>query len=220
MTNIVAVGYITEGPTDNRFLGSIIQRSFEKIALDCRGQIDVLPAQEIKIEHEAFIPFVTNATVEAEKRGINILCIHTDSDHIDDSQVFENKIVPAFTAIQENQTISLKNLVALVPVQMTEAWMLADIQLLKRELNTNLRNEDLGLTKRPELYRDPKATIENSIQIINQGNSRRRGRYKLSISTLYSPIGQLIDLDILESLQSYHKFSSSIRDAYQKLNYL
>ena len=37
MSNILQIGYTTEGVTDIRFLENIIRRSFERIVLECDG---------------------------------------------------------------------------------------------------------------------------------------------------------------------------------------
>ncbi|MCO6491039.1 MAG: hypothetical protein J5I98_21660 [Phaeodactylibacter sp.] len=41
MSNIVTIGFVTEGTTDVRFLENIIKRAFEEIAFDCSGEIEV-----------------------------------------------------------------------------------------------------------------------------------------------------------------------------------
>lgn len=48
MIRQVIIGFVTEGTTDARFLGNIIQRSFEDAAFECKGQIEILPIQHIE----------------------------------------------------------------------------------------------------------------------------------------------------------------------------
>ena len=45
MTPQLIIGFVTEGSTDYRFLESIIQRTFEDVAFDCDGEIEILPVQ-------------------------------------------------------------------------------------------------------------------------------------------------------------------------------
>jgi len=112
-----------------------------------------------------------------------------------------------------------KNLVAIVPVQMTEAWMLSDKALLKAEIGTSINNRDLGIDRSPEAYADPKQAIKTAIRRARQGLTRRRRR-DLTIAELYSPVGQKISLDALEGLASYQKFKKAVKGAFRKMNYL
>ena len=102
---------------------------------------------------------------------------------------------------------------------MTEAWMLCDTDLLKAEIGTSKKDEELGIDKFPENYNDPKVAIENAIRSARQNLPKRRRR-QLSIMELYSVIGQKISLNSLENLPSYQKFKEAIREAFLKLNYL
>lgn len=220
MSKQIIIGFTAEGSTDVWFLGSIIQRSFEAVAFECDGQVEILPVQRIEKQGGDFVEAVTSCAQQAEKRGIMVLCVHTDADGAVDTDTFNNKINPAFTAVDNAQIKHLcKNLVAIVPVQMTEAWMLSDKELLKAEIGTRKSNEDLGINRSPEVYADPKQAIESAIRRARQDLTKRRRR-DLTIAELYSPIGQKIALDTLERLPSYQKFKEAIRGSFRKLNYL
>jgi hypothetical protein len=147
------------------------------------------------------------------------LCFHADADAPTDERAFDERIIPAFDAIQKANQDLCKNLVAVVPVQMTEAWMLADTELLKKELGTTKNDDELGINQNPESFADPKEIIEKAIQIAREDLTKRRRR-KLTINELYSPIGQTIELVKLERLPSYKKFEKAVRDIFQKLNLL
>ena len=221
MKTQVIIGFVTEGTTDTRFLESIIQRSFEDIAFECRGQMEILPVQHIKKEGKSkFIDAVKHCARQARQIGVMILCVHVDADDRDDKIVFDRKINPVF---QECSHLPgddyCNNLVAIVPVQMTEAWMLSDTTLLKDEIGTDKSNLDLGIHRNAEDYKDPKEAIRTAIRIARQELTKRR-RHKLKIDELYSPIGQKIDLNVLGTIPSYQKFQSAIRDAYRELKFL
>ncbi len=203
-----------------RFLESIIQRSFEAVAIECTGEFEVLPVQYIEKRSGNFVEVVESCARQAEKQGIMVLCIHCDADAKTDVDAFQNKIGPAFHAVDNltNNNIC-RNLVAVVPVVMTEAWMLADTVLFKSEIGTDKSDVELGIDKFPENYANPKEIIKNAIIIARQVMPRRR-RYDLKIKDIYSPIGQKISLDRLFVLPSYQKFRESIKDAFRKMNYL
>lgn len=216
----IIIGFTTEGSTDVKYLESIIQRTFEHVAFECHGQIEVLPAQYLKKQNGDFVELVKDYARKAEEMGVMVLCVHTDADDTTDIFSYNNKIIPAFTAVNDIQGESIcKNLVAIVPVRMTEAWMLSDKELLKAEIGTSKSNEELGIDRLPEDYNNPKQTIEDAIRIARQNLTKRR-RHELVISELYSPIGQKVALSTLERLTSYQKFKEAVRAAYTKLNYL
>lgn len=218
MPNIIFPGYVTEGLTDNRFLESIIQRSFSEIAYQCQTEIEVYPIQKILKKPGEFVTNITQCAIEAEEKGIMILCVHTDADDNNDSNAFNFKINPAFNSVQQYLAEICKNLVAVVPIHMTEAWMLADKNLLINEIHTNHNEIELGIHNRPESYNDPKYIIEQAIRIARLNQPQRR-RNDLTISDLYSPIGQKIDLISLNRLPSFQKFFEGLRQAFITLNY-
>lgn len=215
------IGLYTEGPTDVRFLESIIKRTFEEISFECSGQIEISDIQIIdKITGLSF----HESIIEASRKGVDIfgitiLCVHVDTDNNSYENVFRNKITPALSAIENAENDICKVIVPVVPVKMTEAWMLVDKTLFKREIGTTKTDQELDIYKEPEQYADPKSTIEKVIRIALQERTRRH-RKELTISDLYLSMGQSISIDKLKQIPSYNKFQDYIRSAFKKLNYL
>ncbi len=152
MKKQVIIGFVTEGTTDTRFLENIIQRSFEDVAFECRGQMEILPVQHIKKgTKNKFIDVVKYCAQQARQIGVMILCVHVDADDRDDKIVFDRKINPVF---QECSRLSgddyCNKLIAIVPIQMTEAWMLSDTTLLKDEIGTDKSDLELGIHRNVE----------------------------------------------------------------------
>ncbi len=220
MSNILTIAYSTEGTTDQRFLESIIRKVFEDAAYKCESNIEVFDPVFIKFPKEnSFVEDVLKVSTEAYNTGIKVLCIHVDADNSDDKNVTQHKIIPTIAAFddQVDNTIC-KNLVPVIPVQMTEAWMLADKELLKDEMNTNKSDVDLGINREPESIADPKKVIEDALNVAQAHLPRRRN--KIVIGDLYQPIGQKIAIEKLETLSSFQKFKLSVENALKKLNYL
>jgi len=219
-TTQLLIGLYTEGPTDIRFLGNIIKRTFDEVCFECSQMIEILDIQTINISKSSFVEDVLNASRQGvEDFGIILLCVHVDADNSSDRNVYQNKITPALSAIANAEDDMCKIIVPVVPVQMTEAWMLADKDLLKRNMGTNRNDQELGLYKTPEQYSDPKVTIQNAIRIAQQGRTRRR-RKELTISDLYLSMGQSIPIDKLKKIPSYIRFRDNVRVALRQLNYL
>ena len=215
----IIIAYATEGTTDIRFLESVIKRTFEEVALECLQELEIfdpihIPKFAGRIEDKAL-----HYAHKAVDNGATILCFHVDADDRTDDNAFKYLISPAFDAIKKAKTAVCENLVAIVPVQMTEAWMLADKELLKRQLGTKKNDEELGINKNPEDFSDPKVIIESAIRVARDSLPKRR-RSELTIGELYQPIGQTIKLNKLDNLHSYQKFKQAVRDVYKQLNYL
>lgn len=213
------IGMITEGKTDVRFLESVIKRTFESVAFECTGDIEILDVQKIQVTKSTFKGEVVEAAMKGwENYGISTLCVHTDADDVNDDAVFQHKITPAFEAVENSKQTICQVLVPVVPVQMTEAWMLADTTLFKEEIGTEKSNNELGIHHPPEQLTNPKQAIKDAIRIALEHFPRRRRR--LNIAELYLPIGQKINLKELENVPSYVKFKESVRKALRKLNLL
>lgn len=222
MTKQIFIGLMTEGTTDDRFLRSIVKRTFDEIGFECNGEVETVIVP-IKIE-KANLNFAEQVLLAAKlgytELGIMILCAHSDADSINDEIAMRNKIMPAKQALIESESSDIcRILTALVPVQMIEAWMLADKDLLKREIGTLKSDFDLCIHRHPEQIADPKTVIEEAIRIARAELTKRR-RHDLVISDLYLPIGQKITIEKLDILPSFLKFKDSIREAYRKLNYM
>jgi hypothetical protein len=90
----IIIGYTTEGTTDIRFLESIIQRTFEWIAYECKGGVEVLPIINISKKPGPFIEQAMKCCRDANDYGIMIFCIHVDADCDDEKKVNKDKITP------------------------------------------------------------------------------------------------------------------------------
>ncbi|MGB0787930.1 MAG: hypothetical protein ACPGQR_00175 [Marinirhabdus sp.] len=220
MIKQLIIGLACEGPTDYRFLTSIIKRTYENVVLEYTTNVEILDIQIIKIQKKSFIEYTYDAVIEGTNNfGMLVLCLHADADSATDESTFQNKIIPAIKNIQNKKENICKIITPIVPVRMTEAWMLADGECFKEEIgSTNNTMSDLGITRRPESMADPKSTISNAISIAFLDKPARRK--KPEISELYLPIGQKCNLDKLEKLDSYVKFKKAVRVSLEKLNYI
>jgi hypothetical protein len=222
MSNFILAGLFTEGTTDVRFLESIVKKTLDDLAFECSGEIETeLKIIDIKKAGLNFNEQVFSASQITKEFGALILFVHTDADDIDDESIFKAKIFPAkdFLNKQEDDVVC-KKLVAIVPVQMTEAWMIADKNLLKEEIGIEGTDIDLGIHKNPEETKNPKAVVENIIRLSKENQVKRKRRAGLNISDLYQIIGQKIELSELDKLASYNKFKLSLKDVLKELNFL
>jgi hypothetical protein len=216
----VFAGLFTEGSTDLRFFDSIVRRTMEELAFECRGQIDIevvpLPTNQVG---DTFVEQIFNLAIKAhDDYGVHLLCLHVDADAEDHTMVFERKIKPALDRITESERNDIcKNIVPLIPVQMMEAWMLADRQLLRTEIGTDMSDTELRINHPPESFANPKQVISDAIVTARAGLTKRR-RKELSISDLYLPIGEQLSLDQLKNLSSYANFRNNLENSFRQMN--
>lgn len=219
MSNLLRVGLMVDGPTDRRFLPPVVQRTYEALVLDCPSQIDVFAVEVIDPKGHGFVEQVTDAARLAFRNGFDVLVVHTDAESDTAQDAWRHKITPALEGVQAIPDQICQVIVPLITVRMVEAWMLADMSLLKEEIGTSKSDQDLGLARSPETYADPKKQIEAAIRVAHAGRSRRQ-RDQVSISELYQPMGQQIDLRCLKKLASYRDFATAARASLTSLGYL
>lgn len=222
MTYQLFTGLFTEGTTDVRFLESIVKKTLDEIAFECEKDIETeLLIISIQKTGKTFVEQVLEASKKGvDAAGIHVLCVHTDADDGDIKPVLTAKIAPTqeILATQDNQEYC-KILVAIIPVYMTEAWMLADKELIKRQLNTTKTDIELGIHRTAESIADPKQVLKNAIRIANEDLSKKK-RKDLTINDLYLLVGQSLDIEKLALLPSYQHFKENLKTAFRELNLL
>lgn len=219
-TRQVFIGYTTEGTTDERFLETIIERTFVDIAFECL--VDVEPVVKFLNVDKiglGFSDYVCKASQQGvDEIGMMVLCVHADADAKTIENVIDNKFNPAQKQLDsENDNTTCKIIVPVIPIQMMESWMLADKQLFKTEIGTKLTDSELKINKDPESFSDPKSVIEEAIRISRLHLTKKR-RKKLTIGEIYMPIGQKVSIKELETIPSYRCFQEQVRIAYRKLH--
>lgn len=214
------IGLIAEGPTDIRFLKTIIYKSIQELSWQCDNQVEIFGIQEISASGDSFSTKMLAASKSAlQDYGISILCIHADSDTRLIKDVMDNKFAPFFEALNGmSEDEYCKHIIPTIPIQMIESWMLADKELLKQLINaTGTRDIDLEIEKAPETYSDPKSTIENAIRIAMSGKSKKR-RDQISISDLYEVLGNRLTIDKLRTIPSFVNFEHNVINVFKAMN--
>ena len=216
------IGLAVEGNTDMRFLRSVVQRTFSRIVFDMSDQDIDIDVFDINVSKTgmSFREFVASASRDAvNKYGVLVLAVHADSDKETLKQRMEDKFIPAqdyLDSLDDNEYCKI--LVPIIPIRMIEAWMMADTQLLREEMGTDLSDSDLGLHRSPEGIADPKMLIEEAIRIV-QGSLPKKRR-TLTIGDLYEILGYKISYESLLSLPSFRAFAEASIKALRALHYL
>ncbi|MCC6647729.1 MAG: hypothetical protein IT374_19440 [Polyangiaceae bacterium] len=113
--------------------------------------------------------------------------------------------------------------VAVVPVRMTEAWLLHDEQAIRRASGNPNGTVALSLPSAARVESDvnPKATLETALLTASELKGRRRQRRKAEFSQMRARTAGLIrDFTPLEATPSFAAFLSALRAALVALGRL
>ena len=103
MSRQIFVGLMTEGNTDNRFLESVVKKTFDEIGFECNGDVETY-VRFISIDKTG-LGFVEQVLASSKKGieefGIMILCVHADADNLTDLNTYQRKIIPAINALNQ-----------------------------------------------------------------------------------------------------------------------
>ena len=212
------LGYTFEGTTDKSFFKSVIERTVSDI-LCFYGNKDVeIVLIAFNKNGESFVEQCINSIKKGFlENSTDIFYIHSDADDSTKNAVVKNKFEPLYKEISAIDEIKGCKIIPIIPIYMTESWMLPDFDLLKREISTNKTKAQLNLSGNPEQFTDPKFKIIEALRITNSELPKKRRR-ELTISDLYQIIGQKIEIRELMVLNSFKEFYINSFEALKQLN--
>ena len=146
--------------------------------------------------------------------------MHSDADSYTSDSTYKYKIDPALALIKSQSELThCKNIAALVPIYETESWMLADKDILIKQIGTTKTEAELNINGNPEKINNPKERIEEAIKI-GRLEMPKKMRDSLKIADLYSFLGQAIQIEKLRGFESFNDFESNLRKVLIEINLL
>lgn len=217
--NMLVMGLYVEGPTDNRFLPVIIQRTTEQILLQY-DRFEVIVLEPIIMKKYQNIAHRNEGILQAARDacGFHALIVHADADGPTQDEAFRNRFEPGNTLVQACTENVCENLIPLIPVRMVEAWMLADRDQFLKALGIKMSQQELGLyskAKQVESYHDPKAVIAKVIQQTYPDKPQHWGRIR---GQLYADLAPMIRLSRLKDIPAYQQFVSDLTATLKAIN--
>jgi len=210
----------SEGSTDQRFLQIVIRRTARHV-LEQHGRrsVNVPRVEPIKINKIGLRQDECILQAAYEAARYHILIVHADADHPTRDKALSERYQPGYERVQQIDVKICKNLFPVIPVYMTEAWMLADLEALRDVIETDMRPQELRLprkAKQVELDTDPKQTLKEVLQKAYAHKSRRHRRIDLDF--LYEPLALRINLGRLSEVPAYQQFKADLIFALKKLD--
>lgn len=197
-----------EGHSDTRFLPVLIQRTAEMIIAERgRTEVDVLEPYVVTVGSEAQKQKRAECILTAARQteGYHALIVHADADYPTPERAMQERIQPGLDLVRAVMG-EQHYLVPIVPVRMTEAWLLADPEALLEVIGTRSSVADLDLPEQARLVESdpaPKQTLE---RVVKDATKQRRRRSTINVIDLYEPLARRINLERLQQVPAYQQF--------------
>lgn len=149
----------------------------------------------------------------------NILFVHRDADN----QGWEKRVEEIDTAwgsITEKQKYAQVKLVHVIPIRMTEAWLLLDEAAIRwaAENPRGGRALDIPLAKTVENLADPKATLQALLRQASGASGRRLKRFNERTGDRMVRIAEEIqDFSLLRQLSAFQRLETCVQAIGQAL---
>ncbi|MBM0277958.1 DUF4276 family protein [Micromonospora tarensis] len=198
---------VSEGVTDDQFLPRLLARSLTEICLtEFEDAVEVADVQPLRDRGGPCSVADVVGLVEQNPASFSLVFFHHDQ-----GASAERTAAEWLRPLRELWGERAEQLVAVVPVRETEAWLLADGEALRRALGVSWTDSEMGLPAQPRLVErvvDPKSAL-NSVM-------RRVSR---STTDHYGQLGELVSLDRLQGVPAYKRWWTDTRDALTRLGY-
>jgi len=210
-----------EGRTDERFLPVIIQRTADHILRQrALTLIDVLEPLSLEADTAANNRKERILSVAKLAAGFHVLIVHADADAPTADDALQNRFEPGQRLVQESENDVCRDLLPIIPIRMTEAWMMTDVEVFQEVVGTDLRAEELGFPARPhqvEAVQDPRHELNIAL---NQIFAQRRRRKKARLGQYYEPLARRLRLDRLENVPAFQWFTNDLTNVLENLHFI
>ena len=201
-----------EGLRDYGFLMPLVNRSIEWLTTDL--DVRSIALKDVPVSGLSQIDKMRRVA-EAGYKSCRFIVFHLDADAPSTKRAYTQRFQPGHTAILTAPDSARLNrqLVPVIPVRMTEAWMLTDLAAFQKATATRLSAKELNFPTKPhqvESIRDPKAVFEAAVGMVN-----RKKRSNVSFNALYERLADIIDLDTLNHVPAYREFTDRLRTILQ-----
>lgn len=211
--NALVIGFFGEGSCEYNFLMPLVQRVLE--SLIPTFAVLATPFSDLRVSDLSQPEKILRVAREAA--GYHLVIFHLDADGSTAERAYQERFKPGFEALAEYPEKVNRDIVPVIPIRMTEAWLLVDFDAFRRVVGTGLTMNDLDFPTRPEdveKISDPKAKLASAIRIA------RGKRRPVPVAEVYEPIARVISLELLSKVPAYQVFVDALRDKLTELHYL
>jgi Domain of unknown function (DUF4276) len=208
-----------EGSSDASFLQPLLQRACTQMCLTEGAEpvevSDVINLQDSRSSRGQPREQRIAAAARQARGAWSILFIHADADGNDEQRALTERVEPARTLLHAEWGAQS---VAVVPLRMTEAWVLADSQAVRSAFGTTMSAQKLGLAEADahgaDRLTNPKVTLEAALR------ASRGKRRATSVGPYLGLIGQTCSFNHLQRLAAYRRMEEELRAALRTLRFV
>lgn len=213
MSKVIVWGFYGEGRRDYGFLMPLVERILTVLLPDD----DLLPIALDHLDFDGLSQIEKLKKAAQAAHGYHFLICHIDADGRDGDRARKERFEPGLNEIVQRPDTMNTDLVPLIPIKMTDAWMLIDFEAFAGVVGTHKSPSELGFPDNPagvERIDDPKALFESAVR-----SSRPRRRF-LPYHEVYKPLALRIRLERLEPITAYQQFRQHMEATLKKVNLL
>lgn len=204
------MGFYGEGIIDYQFLKPIVERTLERLLpyVDT-FVLDIVIAQP-SLNDEAKMSYVLD-----QSKGYDGLFYHLDADKSTEDMAYQ-RLKHAYDAATNGELLPQK-VVPIIPIRMTDAWMLVDFDAFQQWVSTKLDPLELGFPKNAaavEHILAPKEVFREALRKV------QRQRRPISPPEVYVPLAESIALERLDQVPAYNNFKARLRHFLIESNHL
>jgi hypothetical protein len=205
----VVFGFFGEGKRDAAY----VQRIVERTVIELLPQLEIV-SQSITSTKDSQAEKMIDAAEQA--MGYHFLIIHLDADNSTLDRAYEERFMPGYVRIQTQENVN-KHLIPVIPIRMTEAWMLVDFSAFQQVTKTKLSQNDLRFPRRAADAEklDAKVVFESAVRHCQPGRKR-----KIPADEVYIPLSSIVSLDKLRELSAFQLFEADLQRILRTLHYL
>lgn len=122
--------------------------------------------------------------------------------------------------LQAAKEADIEPIVCIIPVRMTEAWLLFDESAIRQAAGNPHGSTRLKLPalNRMEEVPDPKAVLETALQSASEASGRRLKQFQRDLPLLKLRVTEYIeDFSPLRSLRAFEDFEKDVHEAFSRL---
>lgn len=209
-----------EGSTDYQFLCPLLLRLCESACAQAAQPVEiggVLPLDDTHAMRAAPRGERIAQAAQEAAGAWNLLFVHADADG-DAERALRERVTPGLGRVRDAARPRAEG-VAVVPVQETEAWVLADGDALRAVFGSTLTDNALGLPAHVaaiEHLAEPKLALQEAF-LATRPNGRRA---RAGATPLFNALGEQVALDRLRALPSFRTLELDLHMALQRLQIL
>ena len=210
-----------EGRTDERFLPVIVQRTADRLLSELAlAPVDVLEPILLEADESASSREECILSVARQASGFHALIVHSDADAPTADTALQQRFKPGQRLVHQSEDVACRDLLPIVPVRMTEAWMMVDGEAFREVVGTDLAASQLGFPDHPhqvETILDPEHELSEALR---QVFAMRRQRKKARLGQYYEPLARRIGLDRLDHVPAFQQFLRDLACILESLHFI